>query len=210
MRASRVVSTMLGMSRADPGARIRLVAPPSARSAGSGRFEGWLTAGVFAVAVLFQLPIRTRWLALLDEGYILAIADDVNRGQVLYRDVTIDAPFPLAFHLLAGWFGLTETSIASSRWLATIVFAVYATAVFRVSRAVLPRGWALAFVGLVLCYRVWAFPHWQIYSYSMVAATLAVLAAALVCRAERTGARLLLVAAGLAAGAAIMAKQDYG
>ncbi|MEW6268638.1 MAG: hypothetical protein AB1689_04995, partial [Thermodesulfobacteriota bacterium] len=156
--------------------------------------DGWLTAGVFVAALLFQLPIRTRWLALLDEGYILAIADDVNRGQVLYRDVTIDAPFPGAFHLLALWFRFAGASIASSRWLATIAFAAYAAALFRVSREVLPRAWALGLAVVVLCYRVWAFPHWQIYSYSMIAATLAVAAAALVCRAlrRRSPATLLL------------------
>jgi hypothetical protein len=196
------------MSRSFPGARrAGLGAAPAARSSPG---EGWVTAAVFLVAVLFQLPIRDRWLALLDEGYIMAIADDVNRGQVLYRDVTIDAPFPLAFDLLAAWFRLTETSIASSRWLATIAFAAYATGLFRVSREVLPRAWAIGLTGLVLCYRVWAFPHWQIYSYSMVAATLAVLAAALVGRALRTGSVAWVALAGVAAGAAIMAKQDYG
>jgi hypothetical protein len=196
------------MSRSLPGARrVGLGAEPAGRRTPG---EGWLTAGVFVVAFLFQLPIRDRWLALLDEGYIMAIADDVNRGQVLYRDVTIDAPFPLAFDLLAAWFRLTETSIASSRWLATIAFAAYATGLFRVTRELLPRTWAIGVLGLVLCYRVWAFPHWQIYSYSMVAATLAVLAAALVGRAIRTGAAAWLALAGVAAGGAIMAKQDYG
>lgn len=172
--------------------------------------ETWLSVAVFLSALAFQLPLRTRWLALLDEGYILAIADDINRGQILYRDVTIDAPFPLAFYLLAIWFRLTETSIASSRWLATFFFAGYATALFRVSRAVLPLRWALGFAVLVLCYRVWAFPHWQIYSYSMVAATLAVLAGALALGAERRRSLPGLFATGLAAGAAIMAKQNYG
>lgn len=172
--------------------------------------DAWLTLAVFLATVAFQLPIRSRWLALLDEGYILAIADDVNRGQVLYRDVTIDAPFPLAFHLLALWQRLTEPSIAASRWLATILFGVYAAALFRVSRQVLPRGWALALASLVLCYRVWAFPHWQIYSYSMVAATLAVVATAIACRALATGSRTVLLLAGVVAGAAIMSKQDYG
>lgn len=196
------------MSRAFPDARR--IALGTAPAPGGAPGEGWLTAAVFAVAFLFPLPIRDRWLALLDEGYIMAIADDVNRGRILYRDVTIDAPFPLAFDLLATWFRWTETSIASSRWLAAILFAAYATALFRVSREVLTRGWAIGVLGLVLCYRVWAFPHWQIYSYSMVAATLAVVAAALVSRAMKSESNAWLALAGLAAGAAIMAKQDYG
>jgi hypothetical protein len=198
------------MPRLASATRSPQLGHPSASHDPTHAADRWLLGGVFAVAILFQLPIRTRWLALLDEGYILAIADDVNRGALLYRDVTIDAPFPLAFELLAAWFRLTETSIASSRWLATILFATYAAALFRVSREVLPRAWALALAAVVLCYRVWAFPHWQIYSYSMVAATLALVAAAFVCHASRSGSALALVCGGVAAGGAIMAKQDYG
>ena len=52
----------------------------------------YLAAGLAAVAV--QLPIAAHWLSLLDEGYLLAIADEVNRGKLLYRDVYVDAPFP--------------------------------------------------------------------------------------------------------------------
>src|SRR5690606_5375700 len=111
---------------------------------------------------------------------------------------------------LALWQRLTEPSIAGSRWLATLLFAVYAATLFRVSREALPRAWAFGFVVLLLCYRVWAFPHWQIYSYSMVAATLAVIAAALVCGAVRARSNARLLVAGIAAGAAIMSKQDYG
>ena len=43
----------------------------------------WLTLAVAIAAIGVQLPIFDRWFALLDEGYILEIADDVNRGNVL-------------------------------------------------------------------------------------------------------------------------------
>ena len=145
--------------------------------ADSARDPLWLTCAVALAAIAIQLPIFDRWFALLDEGYILQIADDVNRGNVLYRDVNVDAPFPGAFYLLAWWFRIAGTSVLSSRVLAVAGFAVFATATFRIARALLSRPWALGVLAMVLCYRVWAFPHWQIYSYSMVAATLAVLAA---------------------------------
>jgi hypothetical protein len=38
------------------------------------------------------VPIHTRWFSLLDEGYVLAIADEMNHGRVLYRDIWIDNP----------------------------------------------------------------------------------------------------------------------
>ena len=46
---------------------------------------------VVLVAVAFQWPIHDRWLALLDEGYVLSIADDINRGRVLYRVEDVEA-----------------------------------------------------------------------------------------------------------------------
>lgn len=169
-----------------------------------------LTALVAIVALLFQWPMLFHWLGLLDEGYILAIADDINRGRALYRDVNVDAPFPAAFHLLAGWFDLAGTSIASSRVLAAGCFAVYVASMYRISRAVVGRGASLVVVLALLSYRVWAFPHWQVYSYSSVAATLSTLAVAvLVGWVGRRGIGRLLLA-GAAIGVAILAKQNTG
>lgn len=174
------------------------------------RDPAWLLVVVALAAIAIQVPIADRWFALLDEGYILEIADDVNRGRVLYRDINVDAPFPGAFYLLAWWFRIAGTSILSSRVLAVGFFALFATALFRVSRAFVPRGWAFGFLALLFCYRIWAFPHWHIYSYSLVSASLLALAVALVFVWLERGRTALLFAAGLVAGAAIMSKQDYG
>ncbi|MBM4265079.1 MAG: hypothetical protein FJ144_00465 [Deltaproteobacteria bacterium] len=174
------------------------------------RTDVWIALGVAVAAIVFQWPIHDRWLALLDEGYVLSIADYINRGLVPYRDVTIDAPFPAAFYLLAWWFRLTGTSVESSRLLVLGAFALYAVAFYRIARALLPRTWSLALVVLLFCYRLWAFPHWQFYSYSLVAATLATVATALVFVAVRAGTTLPLLAAGAVAGLATLSKQDYG
>jgi hypothetical protein len=58
------------------------------------RRDALLAIIVALVAVLAFLPIAYRWFSLLDEGYVLAIADQVNRGRILYRDIWIDNPFP--------------------------------------------------------------------------------------------------------------------
>ncbi len=174
------------------------------------RTDTWLAFGVVLVAVAVQWPIHDRWLALLDEGYILSIADDVNRGKVLYRDVTVDAPLPAAFHLLAAWFRLVGASVANSRLLAVGGFAAYVGLLFRISREFLPRGRALALVAVLLCYRIWAFPHWHVFSYSLTAATLLTAATTFVFAALRRRSSSPLVFAGLFAGAAIVSKQDYG
>jgi len=176
----------------------------------SARDPLWLTCAVALAAIAIQLPIFDRWFALLDEGYILAIADDVNRGAVLYRDVNIDAPFPGAFYLLAWWFRLAGTSILSSRVLAVAGFAVFAAASFRIARALLSRPWALGVLALLFCYRVWAFPHWHIYSYSLVSATLVAVAVALIAAWVDSGRRALPLVAGVVGGCAVLCKQDYG
>ena len=72
----------------------------------SGRPGGRLLAlAAMVAAVAIQLPIFDRWFGLLDEGYMLSLAAEIRRGQMLYRDVYVDAPFPAAFYLLAvgGW-----------------------------------------------------------------------------------------------------------
>jgi hypothetical protein len=176
----------------------------------SARDPLWLTCAVALAAVAIQLPIFDRWFALLDEGYILQIADDVNRGNVLYRDVNVDAPFPGAFYLLAWWFRIAGTSVLSSRVLAVAGFAVFATATFRIARALLSRPFAFGVLAMVFCYRVWAFPHWHIYSYSLVSAALLSVAVALVAAFVDSGRRTLPLVAGVLAGCAIMSKQDYG
>lgn len=165
---------------------------------------------VAAVAIAFQWPIHDRWLALQDEGYILGIADDLSRGKVLYRDVTSDAPFPGAFYLLSWWFQITGPSIESSRILAVGGFALYTSAIYRISRELLSRRWCWGVVVALLCYRVWAFPHWHIYSYSLVSALFVTVAVALGCEYRRSRALPYLVLAGLCCGVGIMSKQNYG
>ena len=167
------------------------------------------TALVFLATLIWQWPIFDRWIALLDEGYVLGIADQINQGRVLYRDVTVDAPLPGSFHLLAWWFQWAGTSVLSSRVLTMVGFATFVASLFRIAVPLTTNRWAFALVGILWSYRIWAFPHWQFYGYALVAATLAAVSLALVIvsRAHRTGGLLL---AGIAAGAAILCKQDYG
>jgi hypothetical protein len=169
-----------------------------------------LAVGIATAAVVAFLPIHMRWFSLLDEGYVLAIADEMNRGRVLYRDIWIDNPFPGSFALLALWFRLAGTSIASSRLLTLAGFAVYATALYWIARALLPRRAALGFAAFVIAWRVWAFPHWQIYGYSLPAAAAVALAAAVTMAAWRRGARRLWFAAGVLLGVTTLCKQNYG
>jgi hypothetical protein len=141
-------------------------------------------------------------------GYI--VADDINRGKVLYRDIYIDAPFPGAFYLLAGWFRLIGPSIWASRLPVIAAFTILVICVTRIASVVLPRAGALAIAVVIVCYRVWAFPHWQVYNYSPIAAASLTVAVVLLLAWIERPERAFLAIAGALAGIGILCKQDYG
>jgi len=134
----------------------------------------------------------------------------VNRGKLLYRDVYVDAPFPGAFYLLAGWFRVAGTSILASRVLMVLAYAVFTVVVYGIARRVLSRGWAVGLVVLLLAYRIWAFPHWHVVHYSSLSATFLTLGVALLLVHVARGSRAALAGAGVLVGAGILCKQDYG
>jgi hypothetical protein len=122
-------------------------------------------AVVALVALAFQLPIFDRWFSHMDEGHVLLFSDLVARGGELYRDATL-YPLPGAFYALAQAFKLFGASIQVSRWIVMLEFALFVTGVYLLMRrAASPRVAAASVFGLLL-YRILAFPHWQVYSYS--------------------------------------------
>src|SRR4029077_8826574 len=95
------------------------------------RREALSTLAVALAAVAVQLPIYDRGFALLDEGYLLALAEEIARGKLLYRDVYVDNPFPGAFYIVAAWLQLAGTSVWATRVLAVLVFTAFVTLLFR-------------------------------------------------------------------------------
>ncbi len=164
---------------------------------------------VFAASFLFQLPFFDRWYALLDEGHILLFADIVANGGEIYRDATI-YPLPGAFYLLAYAFKVFGASIILSRWIVVLEFSLFVPLVYLWMRRMVSPGWAHGTVVLLWFYRVWCFPHWQMYSYSTT--SLLFLLASMLCILKYFDSRSdrLLMAAGLLFGAGVACKQDYG
>jgi hypothetical protein len=174
------------------------------------RAPGWpAVLGVAAVALAVQLPFYDRWVSFMDEGHILAFADILAKGGELYRDATL-YPLPGAFYLLAGAFRIFGPSILVARELVVVEFAIFVAAVFLILRRLVPPGLALIGTALLLVYRVWAFPHWQMYSYSSTALCVLTVALAFCARFLAAGGVGWLVATGLATGLGVLCKQDYG
>jgi hypothetical protein len=175
-----------------------------------GLAQGW--AGpllVATVAFAFQLPFFDRWFSVMDEGHMLQFSDIVADGGMLYRDAT-SYPLPGAFYLLALAFRVFEPSILLSRWIVVLEFTAFVVVLFLLIRRLVSPPYAAFCVALLLLYRVWAFPHWQMYSYSTTA--LLVLSSSLLAltRFLTTGDRRLLALAGLLFGLGVFCKQDYG
>ena len=166
-----------------------------------------LTAAIVALAV--QWPLRLRMISMIDEGAILQIAAEILDGRMPYRDA-IHYAFPGIFYLLAGAFAVAGTSTETARALACGLFAVATVASYLIARWWYGRPGACAVVLLFLVYRVWAYPHWQMVSYSTLAIACLLPAAWLVGEAFEHRGRWRLVVAGLAAGCAVLAKQDSG
>ena len=159
--------------------------------------------------ILFQLPFFDRWISYMDEGHILQYANLIADGGQLYRDATV-YPLPGAFYFLALLFHVFEPSILLARIVVLIEFALFTTFCFAIMRRLVPGGYAIAAVGLLWLYRIWSFPHWQMYSYSTTALLLLVISMWLLLRFFDTDRLRTLAAAGFLFGLGVLCKQDYG
>ena len=166
-------------------------------------------AGLFAATLLLQLPFFDRWYSGMDEGHLLLFAEIAARGGTLYRDATF-YPLPGAFYLLAGLFRIFEPSVLVARWAVVVEFALFVPVVYGLMRRITPPAFAAATVPLLWAYRLWAFPHWQMYSYSTTSLLLFAVSLRLLVAHLESERRAPLVASGLVFGLGVFCKQDYG
>lgn len=169
-------------------------------------------AGPLLVAIVtfaFQLSFFDRWFSIMDEGHMLQFSDIVANGGMLYRDAS-SYPLPGAFYLLALAFRIFEPSILLSRWIVVLEFTAFAVVVFLLLRRLVSPAYAVLGVALLLLYRVWAFPHWQMYNYSTTALLVLATSLLVLVRFLTTGDRRVLAVAGLLFGLGVFCKQDYG
>ncbi|MGH7893377.1 MAG: glycosyltransferase family 39 protein [Candidatus Binatia bacterium] len=164
---------------------------------------------VVAVVTALQWPVRLHGVSPMDEGGVLQVGADLLRGRRLYADAVMYA-FPGIFWLAAGVFAAFGATMEVARATAVVVFAATCGVVYLLARWSHGRRGALAMVVLMLCYRVWAFPHWQMLNYSSLAVGLSLAALWLAGEAvARDGARLAALA-GVVVGLAVLVKQDSG
>jgi 4-amino-4-deoxy-L-arabinose transferase-like glycosyltransferase len=167
-------------------------------------------AAVLALAsVAVQLPFLDRGLSLLDEGSILAIADGLARGEVLYLD-RVTPLAPLTYELLGALFRVFGTHLLVARVLELAVFSASALFTFGILRRVLDAraAWlgGLAFLAL----KPLGFPLWTIVNYSQLAMLACLGSLFATVRFFEARRPRWLLAAGLGIGLAAAAKQNLG
>ncbi|MEE3327181.1 MAG: hypothetical protein VX252_07605 [Myxococcota bacterium] len=164
----------------------------------------------FVLTLLVQLPFFDLWFSFMDEGHMLQFADIARKGGEFYRDATF-YPLPGAFHFLSVVFDLFGPSIRISRWVVTLEFAIFVALVFVVlRRATSSSSWAWLGVFCMWLYRVWSFPHWQMYSYSTTSLLILLMSIWVLLVYLEKRDLWILVVSGFLYGLGVLCKQDYG
>ncbi len=164
---------------------------------------------LFVATCVFQLLFLEQGASLYDEGSIVAVADGLSQGEVLYRDrVTFVAPF--AYELMAALYRIFGPHLMVGRVVVVFTFALLVVVAHRILLKLLPPTAAL--IGALAMWPVkpLGFPLWSILNYQQVALLFeaATIWAGLTWLRQRGSG--WLVATGTAVGLTIIAKQDYG
>lgn len=171
------------------------------------RRDGAAIAFLIGLALAIQLPLYHRWFSLLDEAAILQIADDINDGGILYRDA-VHVAFPGIFYLTALLFRIFGPSIVVGRMMMVVVFTIVVVLVYVLARTAAGRVAALLAGVLTVAYRITAFPHWQMVSYTSMAIFLLMIAVLLAAIGVSRKQQGWAIAAGAVVGIAAVFKQD--
>ena len=172
-----------------------------------------VTCSAVLLLTLFHLGrIYNRGLNLLDEGFVLHVAERVLQGQVPYRDFFTQLT-PGAFLALAAVFSLTGPSVIVGRWVTVVIGLLITALLYLGGRRILSReAAALA----ALAFPVWGIGQgWFYPNYSWFALAACMLALECTLRAlsswdRRRTALLWAAGAGLSCGVAAFCKQNMG
>ncbi|MEE8473904.1 MAG: glycosyltransferase family 39 protein, partial [Myxococcota bacterium] len=172
--------------------------------------DGWPALGALGlVSLAIQLPFLRRGLSIHDEGSILAIAEALSRGEVLYRD-RLTTIAPLTYELLGALFDVFGPSFLLARILMMGIFSACVVLGYSVLRRVASRRAALTGALALLALKPIAFHVGTMLNYSQVAVALALVAVLLGVRFFERRRLGVLFAAGVFAGATLLSKLNFG
>ena len=134
-----------------PQSGLRVLAP--ARDWAQAHAELVTCTAVLLVSLFHLGRVYNRGFNLLDEGFVLHVAERVMQGQVPYRDFFTQLT-PGAFLALAAVFAVTGPSVLAGRWVTVVIGLLITALLYLGGRRVLSRPTA-ALTAL-------AFPVWGI------------------------------------------------
>jgi hypothetical protein len=171
-------------------------------------WEALVCVGLALLAVLTHAPLMFLTAGGCDEWHILQIGANIHAGHVLYRESN-HVSGPGSFYLTAGLFSLFGERFEVGRFATLGLFASLVVAIYCLTRRLAsPLAAALASLWLI-AFRLWTFPHFQMYHYATIGLWL-VTFAIVVLHAERSASAVRAGAAGLLTGLAFITKQDSG
>ncbi len=144
---------------------------PGATAGGSigGSAADRTALGLLAVlSTALQVPFLRRGISFYDEGSILAIADALHRGELLYRDRATPTA-PLTYELMGVLFDLFGPHLLVGRILQAVVFVLCVLAVYAILRHFMGVRAACLGALALLPLKTLAFPFWTVVNYSQVA-----------------------------------------
>jgi len=168
-----------------------------------------LSLAVFAIALAYAMFFHDKGVVMNEEGQILAEAEAVHAGRLLYRDVDCFVS-PGVWYVTAGIFELFGTSVNATRVAMAVLFAATTLVVFRIGLALATPGPALFGAGLMLLHKLLVWPGGNFIFYTEFAVFGALLTLWALVVFERSGRLATLAAAGLALGACALFKQNLG
>lgn len=176
---------------------------------GTGPLPWWAKFILTLIVGYVGFNLCRRGLVLSDEGYLLLQAEEIAKGQVLYRDLDAFVA-PGAWLALGALFSLVDPSVIISRGPALGCFILTAWVLFNITRRLTDDRYGTVVVIVYLILSVWAFPAWSIAFYSPWATCAALLAFMRLTTWKDTNNPRLLFECGIWLGLALAFKQNYG
>ena len=161
---------------------------------------------VMAAALRYWLWYFDRGASLLDEGSTVAQALRVLHGDLIYRDF-FTVVMPGSYYTVAALFAVFGQKLIVMRWAALVTGMGIAWFTLRIGRRLMPWPYAAA---AALLTTVWGWFLATPNFYSLQAMLLALISLALYFRYVDHPDSKWIVGAGLAAGLAILVKQNTG
>lgn len=156
---------------------------------------------IFILSFIAFLPFNNRGVTVHDEGFILYIADLINRGKILYKDILATYP-PGIFLLLASIFKVFGTGIAAGRLIIVFIGALISVLLYKLSSKFTNRKYALI---PVILFIVWGIPQSNIIWFSWFNLLFFLLE---IYEASKKQPSYLYI--GLYAGLSLLFKQTFG